>query len=102
MSTETLTLSLTQTETEELIRLKARLLPPYNVVLFNDEYNEMLYVVAVLLRTINSLSRAQAENIMLTAHLSGSAIVVTCPKEVAEHYQEQLLGYGLTAIIEPE
>ncbi len=102
MSTETLTQSLTQTETEELLRLKARLLPPYNVILFNDDYNEMLYVVAVLLRTINSLSRSEAGNIMLTAHLSGSAIVVTCPKEVAEHYQEQLLGYGLTAIIEPE
>jgi ATP-dependent Clp protease adaptor protein ClpS len=102
MSTDTQTLSLTQTETEELIRLKAKLLPPYNVILFNDDYNDMLYVVAVLLRTINRLSRAEAENIMLTAHLNGSAIVVTCPKETAEHYQEQLLGYGLTATIEPE
>lgn len=102
MSTDTQTQSLTQTETEELIRLKAKLLPPYNVILFNDDYNEMLYVVAVLLRTINRLSREDAEQIMLTAHLHGSAIVVTCPKETAEHYQEQLLGYGLTATIEPE
>ena len=91
-----------ETETEELVRQRARLLPPYKVILFNDDYNDMLYVVAVLLRTINTLSQAAAEQIMLTAHLNGNAIVVVCPKEIAEHYQEQLLSYGLTATIEPE
>jgi ATP-dependent Clp protease adaptor protein ClpS len=39
---------------------------------------------------------------MLTAHLTGSAIVAICPKEIAEFYQERLLSYGLTATIEPE
>jgi ATP-dependent Clp protease adaptor protein ClpS len=39
---------------------------------------------------------------MLTAHLTGSAVVVVCPKEIAEHYQERLLGYGLAATIEPD
>ncbi|HVB72009.1 MAG TPA: ATP-dependent Clp protease adaptor ClpS [Ktedonobacteraceae bacterium] len=91
-----------QVETEELIRLRAKLLPPYNVILFNDDYNEMDYVVIVLLHTINRLSQAEAEQIMLTAHLAGNAIVVTCPKETAEFYQERLLSYGLTATIEPE
>ncbi|HLX56482.1 MAG TPA: ATP-dependent Clp protease adaptor ClpS [Ktedonobacteraceae bacterium] len=95
-------LTLSQIETEELIRQRAKLLPPYNVILFNDDYNDMVYVVAVLLHTINKLSQAEAEQIMLTAHLSGSAIVVTCPKETAEYYQERLLGYGLTASIEAE
>ncbi len=89
-------------ETEELKRLRARLLPPYKVILFNDDYNEMDYVVAVLLHTINNLSQQEAEHIMLTAHLTGSAVVVVCPKETAEYYQERLLGYGLTATIEPE
>ncbi len=91
-----------EVETEELKRLRARLLPPYKVILFNDDYNEMDYVVAVLLHTINHLSRQEAEHIMLTAHLTGSAVVVVCPKETAEYYQERLLGYGLTATIEPE
>jgi ATP-dependent Clp protease adaptor protein ClpS len=102
MSSEPIPLPPGQVEVEELIRQRAKLLPPYNVILFNDDYNEMLYVVAVLLRTINRLSRREAEQIMLTAHLTGSAVVVTCPKETAEHYQEQLLSYGLTATIEPE
>ncbi len=91
-----------EVETEEMIRLRAKLLPPYKVILFNDDYNDMLYVVAVLLRTINNLTQPEAEHIMLTAHLTGSAVVVVCPKEIAEFYQERLLGYGLTAAIEPE
>ncbi len=91
-----------ETETDELVRQRARLFPPYKVILFNDDYNEMDFVVAVLLRTINHLSQTEAEYIMLTAHLSGSAVVVVCPKEIAEYYQERLLSYGLTATIEPE
>jgi len=97
---------LTQTrpevETEELQRLRDKLLPPYRVILFNDDYNDMDYVVLVLLHTINNLTRQEATRIMLTAHLKGNAIVVVCPKETAECYQERLLGYGLTATIEPE
>jgi ATP-dependent Clp protease adaptor protein ClpS len=100
--TNTRDLPLLQVETEELIRLRAKLLPPYNVILFNDEYNSMDYVVAVLLHTINTLTQAEAEQIMLTAHLMGSAIVITCPKETAEFYQERILSYGLTATIAPE
>ena len=39
-----------QVESEELTRMRARLLPPYKVILFNDDYNDLEYVVAVLLR----------------------------------------------------
>ena len=100
--TNTRDLPLLQVETEELIRLRAKLLPPYNVILFNDDYNSMDYVVAVLLHTINTLTQPEAEHIMLTAHLMGSAIVITCPRETAEFYQERILSYGLTATIAPE
>lgn len=102
MSNNPLTLHEYQVETEELQRLRTKLLPPYRVVLFDDDYNEMNYVVFVLLHSINNLSQAEAERIMLTAHLTGSAIVAVCPKEIAEFYQERLLSYGLTATIEPE
>jgi ATP-dependent Clp protease adaptor protein ClpS len=91
-----------QIKTEELIRLRAKILPPYKVILHDDDYNEMNYVVFVLLHSINNLSQAEAERIMLTAHLTGSAIAAVCPKETAEFYQERLLSYGLTATIEPE
>ena len=39
---------------------------------------------------------------MLTAHVHGKAVVIVCPKEVAEYYQERLLSYNLTATIEPD
>lgn len=87
---------------EELQRLRARLLPPYRVILFNDDYNEMNYVVFALLHAVSSLTEQEAEQIMLTAHLMGNAIVIVCPKETAEYYQERLLSYGLTATIEPD
>ncbi|MDQ2715388.1 MAG: ATP-dependent Clp protease adaptor ClpS [Chloroflexota bacterium] len=89
-----------QTDLERLLRLRAEILPPYKVILFNDEDNSMDYVVAALLHAVNSLSFQEAERIMLTAHLTGSAIVIACPKETAEYYQERLQGYGLAAIIE--
>lgn len=91
-----------QVKPEELRRLRAQILPPYKVILFNDDYNEMDYVVAALLQSVNGLTPQEAEHIMLTAHLTGSAIVIICPKETAEYYQERLLSYGLTATIEPE
>lgn len=91
-----------QIKPEELTRLRTRLLPPYKVVLFDDDYNEMNYVIFALQHAVNNLSLQEAEHIMLTAHLTGSAIVVVCPKETAEYYQERLLSYGLTATIEPE
>jgi ATP-dependent Clp protease adaptor protein ClpS len=87
---------------EKDIRRLTQLLPPYKVILFNDDYNEMDYVIFALLHSVNNLSAQEATQIMLTAHATGSAIVITCPKELAEYYQERLIGYGLTATIEPD
>src|ERR1700687_4541131 len=84
-------------EPEELTRLRAKLLPPYKVILFNDDHNDMDYVVSVLLHLINHLTAPEALEIMLTAHLTGSAVVVVCPKESAEYYRERLLSAGLIA-----
>ncbi len=91
-----------QVKPEEITKNLTRLLPPYKVVLFDDDYNEMEYVVFALIHAVNNLTAQAAEEIMLTAHLKGNAIVIICPKEAAEYYQERLLSYGLTATIEPE
>lgn len=102
MSCDWLTLPRLQTKPEEIVRRRTQLLPPYKVVLFDDDYNEMNFVVFALLHSVNNLTPQEAEQIMITAHLTGSAIVVVCPKEAAEYYQERLLSYGLTATIEPD
>ncbi len=102
MSNHGFTLPRLQVRPEEITKNRTRLLPPYKVVLFDDDYNEMDYVIFALIHAVNNLAPQEAKHIMLTAHLTGSAVVVVCPKEVAEYYQERLLSYGLTATIEPE
>lgn len=83
---------------EETVR---RLLPPYRVVLHNDDHNSMDHVVLSLVRCVPSLSPDEAFEIMMTAHNHGQATVIACPKEAAEYYRRRLESCGLTATIEP-
>lgn len=78
-----------------------RLLPPYLVVLHNDDHNLMDHVVRSLLKCVPSLTTERAAEIMFEAHQHGRATVIKCPKEAAEHYREKLESCGLTATIEP-
>lgn len=79
---------------------RGKLLPPYAVVLHNDDVNEMDYVISALRKSVPDLSPEQAVEIMLHAHLHGQATVIICPLELAELYRDRLEGFGLTATIE--
>ncbi len=79
-----------------------KLAPRYRVLLHNDDFNPMEYVVRVLLETVNSLTQPQAINIMMEAHQSGVALVIACAQEHAEFYSETLNNHGLTSTIEPD
>ncbi len=79
-----------------------KLAPPYRVLLHNDSYNSMEYVVEVLLTTVPSLTQPQAVSIMMEAHTNGIALVITCAQEHAEFYCETLKNQGLTSTIEPD
>ena len=74
--------------------------PPWRVVLHNDDRNTMAHVVESLVRCVPSLTVEDAAAIMLEAHTEGRATVVECPKEAAEHYRDGLESRGLTATIE--
>nr|WP_211084065.1 ATP-dependent Clp protease adapter ClpS [Cylindrospermopsis raciborskii] len=76
--------------------------PRYRVLLHNDDYNSMEYVVQVLLSTIPSLTQPQAVTIMMEAHSNGLALVISCALEHAEFYCESLNNNGLTSTIEPD
>jgi ATP-dependent Clp protease adaptor protein ClpS len=76
------------------------ILPPYSVILHNDDVNEMNYVVQSLLVCIPELDSGRAAEIMIEAHLNGKAQVITCPLERAELYRDRLQSRGLTATIE--
>jgi ATP-dependent Clp protease adapter protein ClpS len=86
--------------TEEEVRELLLSLPRYRVLLYNDDHNDMEYVVLALLRTVAPLSEDEAIRIMLQAHLFGIAQVIVCLKEPAEHYREGLEQRGLTSTIE--
>ena len=102
MPSHQLTPSRFQLKPDEVVIDRTKLLPPYKVIVHNDDYNEMAYVVFALLHSVNTLTVQEAERIMLTAHLTGKAVVIVCPKEAAEYYQQRLLSYKLTATIEPD
>jgi len=78
------------------------LLPPWRVMLHNDDHNSMELVVHALLTTVPSLTVEEAAAIMLEAHLTGVALVIVTPKERAEFYRERLESFGLTSTIEPD
>ena len=77
------------------------LIPPYRVILHNDDHNSMDHVVASLVRCVPSLTVEAAAAIMSEAHNEGKATVIECPREAAEHYRESLESCGLTSTIEP-
>jgi len=79
-----------------------KLCPPYKVILHNDDHNPMDLVIRALTKSVPSLTEEAAIEIMYTAHTEGSAIVIACPQETAEFYQERIMSFGLTCTIEPD
>lgn len=81
------------------VERRQRLLPPYAVILHNDDVHAMVEVVQALRRSIPGMSAMKATRIMLDAHHHGQAVVIVCPLEQAEYYQQRLQTYGLTVTI---
>jgi ATP-dependent Clp protease adaptor protein ClpS len=79
-----------------------KLAPRYRVLLHNDDFNGMEYVVECLVQTVPSLTAPQAIDIMMQAHNSGTGLVIICELEHAEFYCESLCSKGLTSTIEPD
>ncbi len=88
-------------ETLEKRSTVRKLAPRYRVLLHNDDFNSMEYVVEVLTKTIPNLTQPQAVSIMMEAHTNGKALVITCALEHAEFYCETLKMHGLSSTIEP-
>lgn len=89
-----------QTDRDPDVRRK--ILPPYKVILHNDDHNSMDHVVQALRKSVPGMNLARATAIMWEAHTSGKAVVIACPLELAELYQQRLLSFGLTATIEKD
>jgi ATP-dependent Clp protease adaptor protein ClpS len=68
---------------------RTRRLPPYNVVLENDDHHSFEFVVDVVRKVLNC-PLERAFQLTLHAHTTGAAVIWTGPKEVAELKAEQV------------
>ena len=74
---------------------KAKVKPPplFKVMLLNDDYTPMEFVVVVL-QTFFSLSREQATQVMLKVHREGMGVCGVYPKDVATTKVEQVASFA--------
>ena len=94
-----------ETISKEKLKLKKPRL--FKVILLNDDYTPMDFVVSVL-ETIFSKVPAEAVQIMLKVHNAGYGLCGVYPKEIAEtklslvHKRAEEAGYPLRGILEEE
>lgn len=65
----------------------------YEVLLLNDDYTTMDFVVEVLRRFFRK-SASQAERLTREVHQRGCAVVAIYPREIAETKVEQVVSYA--------
>lgn len=81
--------------------------PLYRILIHNDHITPMDFVVHIL-KTIFYQPTDRAMEIMMTAHITGTAYVQTVPKLEAEkrigraHSEANMAGYPLQFSMEPE
>jgi ATP-dependent Clp protease adaptor protein ClpS len=98
---------MTDTEHSVKERVKTQKKDPvlYRVVLLNDDYTTMEFVVAVL-ESVFQKSPAEAYQIMMQVHTNGRGVAGVYPWEVAETKADAVItaareaGYPLKAITE--
>jgi ATP-dependent Clp protease adaptor protein ClpS len=74
-------------------RAKTRRPPLYKVMLLNDDYTPMEFVVHILERFFG-MTHAQAGEIMLTVHKKGLAVVGVFSHEIAETKVTQVMDFA--------
>lgn len=79
------------TKPVEEIETKTRRIPPYNVILENDDHHSMEFVIEVLQKALG-YSVERSYQLMMHAHSSGEAVVWTGTKEVAELKMELMIS----------
>ncbi len=74
---------------------KSKLKPPplFKVILLNDDYTPMEFVVVVLQKFF-SMSREKATQVMLKVHREGMGVCGVYPKDIATTKVEQVASYA--------
>ena len=76
------------------------MLPPWKVLLHNDDKNDQLFVVRTIVE-LTPLRPPEAIERMREAHERNVAMLLVTHKERAELYKDQFESKGLTVSIEP-
>jgi ATP-dependent Clp protease adaptor protein ClpS len=84
--------TMASTRPQEKEEVKTRRLPPYNVILENDDHHSMEFVVEVLCKALG-YTEQKAFLLMHEAHTKGRAVVWTGSREVAELKAEQIQSF---------
>lgn len=83
-----------QENTLEAIKTDKPKLPSmYKVILFNDDYTPMEFVIEVLQRFFNK-GREQATQIMLQVHTKGTGVCGVYPFDIAETKVSQVMAFA--------
>ena len=74
---------------------KSKVKPPslYKVLLLNDDYTPMDFVVSILQKYF-SMNREQATQIMLRVHKDGMGVCGVFPRDVAATKVEQVISFS--------
>ena len=84
-----------QREDTVLEAKKAKVKPPpmFKVLLLNDDYTPMEFVVLVLQKFFD-MSRERATQVMLKVHREGIGVCGVFPRDVASTKVQQVAGYA--------
>ena len=81
-------------------KTKTRKLPPYRVLLHNDNVNQFDLVLRAV-KTLTILSKQESEEKVAEAHFTDVSLLLITHKERAELYEEQFRTYKIKVTIEP-
>ena len=83
------------------VQQQVRQLPPFRVILHNDDENDFRHVITSIMK-LTHLTPEEAIERTLEAHETGQSLLLVTHRERAELYVEQFASLSLTVTAEPE
>lgn len=72
--------------------------PPYNLILLNDDYHSVDYVIRMMTALFN-FSKEKGNKIAKEVHEKGRVIILTGTKEYVEFKQDQIHSFGKDPLV---
>jgi len=90
---EPLVTTMVEPKAKTIPDVRTKRLPPYHVIILNDEEHSFDYVIELLAKLFAHDTQS-AVALTWRIHLTGRAVVYTTHKEKAELKRDQVLAYG--------